>query len=232
MKISIVIPSYNQQEFLPDAVESVLEQTRHTNELIIVDDGSTDNSLKLAQAYLNTDIKLTGQFKIISQVNKGLASARNTGIMNATGDYILFLDADDILLENCLEKMADGIDKTGADIIAPSFKNFGIVNDEIKLHPNPTMEMFRDIGNMIPYFSAIKREALLECGGYSPRMALGYEDYALWFDLFLRGKTLVVLQDTLALYRTKKDSMLTNAVKHHDELMAQIKKDFPSVWQK
>lgn len=229
MKFSIIIPSYNQQEFLPDALDSALEQTRLPDEIIIVDDGSTDDSLMVARSYA---VSYPDTVRLISQVNKGLASARNTGIMNASGDYILPLDADDILLGNCLERMTEAISQTGADIIAPSFKNFGILNTEIKLHPQPTLEMFRDVGNMLPYFCAIKREALQECGGYSPRMALGYEDYHLWLDLLARGKRLCVMQEILVLYRTKENSMLTNAIRHHDELMGQIKKDFPSVWQK
>lgn len=220
---SIVIPSYNQQEFLPDAIESALEQKKDGKQIIVVDDGSTDNSLKIAQSY---------PVKVISQVNKGLASARNTGIMNACGEYILPLDADDILMPDCLEKMSAAIEATHADIIAPSFKNFGVLNEPVILHPQPTLELMRDVGNMLPYFCAIKREALLECGGYSPRMTWGYEDFHLWFDLFMRGKTLVVLKDILVLYRTKSESMLTEANRHRGELLAQIAKDFPSVWQK
>ncbi len=93
MSISIVIPSYNQQEYLPDAIESAIKQGC---EVIIVDDGSTDNSLAIAQKY---------PVKVVSQVNKGLASARNCGIMNATTDYVLFLDADDILEDNAVERI-------------------------------------------------------------------------------------------------------------------------------
>lgn len=227
MRFSVGIPVWNQQEFLPDAVESVLDQTCKDYELLICNDGSPDHSSEIAHKYAEKY-----PIKVIDQCNKGLASARNTLIMNSVGDYFLPLDSDDILLPDCLEKMSDAVEQTQADCVAPSFKNFGIVNNEVKLHPQPTLEMFRDVGNMLPYFSAIKREALLECGGYSPRMQKGYEDLHLWFDLLLREKTLCVMQDILVLYRTKQNSMLTEAVKHHDELMQQIKKDFPLVWQK
>lgn len=222
MKFSVIIPSFNQQEFLPDAIESALDQTRKPCEIIVVDDRSTDLSLEIARKY---------PVKVISQVNKGLAAARNTGIMNAAGDYVLPLDADDILMPNCLERIEDYTVDNSADIMAPSFKNFGILNSEIILHPQPTIELMTQ-GNMLPYFSAIKREALLECGGYSPRMTWGYEDYHLWFDLLSRGKTVVTIPEVLVLYRTKENSMLTEANKHRDELMGQIAKDFPSVWQK
>lgn len=217
--ISIIIPSYNQKEYIADAIDSALSQTVKT-EIIVIDDGSTDGSLEIARGF---------GVKVINQINKGLASARNTGIMNATGDYILPLDADDMLKENCVETILKVIEKTNADIIAPSFKCFGVDNINIILDKNPTIEDFK-VGNRIGYCSAIKKSALLEVGGYSPRMTWGYEDYALWFDLLKRGKTLVTIRDILWLYRTKERSMIHEANEHRDELMAQIKKDNKELW--
>lgn len=223
--LSICIPVFNQAEYLADAIESALDQT-YPCEIIVCNDGSTDKSLEIAKSY-----QLTRNYpiKIINQVNKGLPSARNTLIMNATGDYILFLDSDDILLENAAERIVDAIEKTGADIIAPSFKCFGTQNETITIMPNPTLADFKT-ANRIGYFSAIKRSALLEVGGYSPRMYFGYEDFHLWFDLIKRGKTLAVLSDVLVLYRTKPFSMIHVALQHHDELIGQIIKDHPEVW--
>lgn len=219
MKFSIIIASYNQQDYLPDAIESALNQTLKPFEIIVIDDGSTDHSLEIAHKYFGV--------KVISQVNKGLASARNTGIMNATGEYIMPLDADDILLENCLEKMADSIRQFDVDIIAPSFKTFGVNNMEVVLNPDVKFEDFKN-GNYLGYFSAIRKSKLLEIGGYSPKMLWGYEDYHLWINLLSRGATVKVLKDILVLYRTKESSMIHIAQGHHDELIAQINKDFPS----
>lgn len=213
--ISISISSYNQAETLADAIESAIGQTP---EVIVVDDGSTDNSLSIAEAY-------QGRIKIISQVNKGLSSARNTGIMNATGDYILFLDSDDILMPNCIEVMEKAIRETNADIIAPSMKHFGVLNNEVILPKTLTHQDFMT-ANRIGYFSAIRTSKLKEIGGYSPRMTWGYEDYHLWHNLLSRGAVLVTLQDVLVLYRTKTNSMLATAQQHHEELLAQINKDF------
>jgi glycosyltransferase involved in cell wall biosynthesis len=217
--ISIVIASYNQEEYLKDAIESALNQTVKADEIIIVNDGSTDNSLELARKY---------PVKIIEQVNKGLASARNTGIMNTNSDYILFLDADDILQENCIEVMQQTIQETGADIVAPSFKCFGLHQDTVILMPNPTIEDFK-AANRIGYFSAIRRTKLLEIGGYSPRMTWGWEDLHIWFNLLLRGARLVTIPQTLVLYRTKHESMWLDSRKHSNELWSQIKKDFPTL---
>lgn len=221
MTLSIIIPSFNQQEYLPDAIESVLQQrgSEHT-ELIIIDDGSTDKSLEVAKRYERKGLK------IISQVNKGLASARNSGIMNARYDWVLPLDADDILMDDAVEKILKAIDKNpDADIIAPSFKEFGMRQTEIILMDNPTLEDFKT-ANRIGYFSAIRKSKLLEVGGYSPKMVFGYEDYHLWINLLSTGARLITLPDVLVLYRTKKESMITTAQEHHEELMAQISKDF------
>lgn len=215
--ITIGIPSFNQQEYLPDAIDSALAQTLPC-EIIVVDDGSTDNSLKITRRYGN-------KIKVISQVNKGLASARNTIIMNMTGDFLLPLDADDILKENCAEKIQEVIDKDiYADIIAPSFKTFGTTNEEVIIGDANVMQFLE--ANRIGYFSAIRKSKLLEVGGYSPRMALGFEDWHCWINLLDRGAKLVTLQDILVLYRTKKESMITEAEKHRPELEAQIRKDF------
>lgn len=214
MSISIVIPSYNQQEYLADCIESTISQGAY--EVIVVDDGSTDNSLEIAKKY---------PVKVISQVNKGLASARNTGIMNVTGDYILFLDADDMLLEGAVDKIQTIINQNSASVVAPSFKTFGVVNESIILMENPTVEDFKD-GNRIGYCAAIKRSDLLEIGGYSPKMTYGWEDYHLWFNLLARGKKIVTIPEVLWLYRTKERSMIHEANEHREELFAQINNDF------
>ena len=219
MKITVGIASYNQQDFLPDSIESALNQTVSC-EVICCNDGSTDNSLEIAKKY---------PIKIVDQVNKGLASARNSILMNATGDYIIFLDSDDILLPNCVEKILE-IAKTNSniDIISPSFKCFGKGDDTIILMSNPTIEDFK-VANRIGYCSAIKREKLLEVGGYSPRMTFGYEDLHLWYNLLSRGSTITTIPEVLWLYRTKEHSMWHDALEHHEEMMAQIHKDFHEV---
>ncbi len=218
MKITIGIPSYNQSQYLEQAIDSAITQTIKC-EIIVCDDGSTDNSLKVARQY-------EPEIKVISQVNKGLASARNTIIMNMTGDYLLPLDADDILEGDAVEKILKVIEQTNADIIAPSFRAFGKDKGDVILMDNPTLKDFKT-GNRIGYFSAIKKSKLLEVGGYSPKMVFGYEDLHLWINLLSIGASLVTMKDKLVLYRTKENSMIHDALAHHDELMAQIVKDFP-----
>lgn len=224
-RISVVIPCYNQAQYLPEAVESVLTQTLRPHEVIIVVDGSPDNSLAVAQSYEKYGVK------VINQVNKGLASARNAAIMNMTGDYFMPLDADDKMAPNCIEKITKTIENNpNVDIVAPSFKEFEARDREIILMEKPTIEDFKS-GNRIGYFSATKKEKLLEVGGYNPKMIWGYEDYDIWFDLLKRDSNLVTIPEVLILYRVKEDSMYTESVKHHDELMDQIRKNHPTLFQ-
>lgn len=228
MKISICIPCYNQAEYLPHAIESVLSQTIKPHEIIIVIDGSLDNSLEIAKLY-------EPRVKVINQVNKGLASARNTGLMNMTGDYFMPLDADDMMLENCIERVSQVIEETNADIIAPSFKTFGTTNEKVILMTNPTLEDFKPINgvpmNRIGYFSAIRKSKLLEVGGYNPRMTYGWEDYDIWFDLLKRGAKIVTIPEVLVLYRTKEHSMINEANNHATELWNQICKNHPEIFK-
>lgn len=220
--ITIGIASYNQQEFLPDAIESALSQTVPC-EIIVVNDGSTDHSLEVAKSYESQGVK------IINQVNKGLASARNTVIMNMKGSHLLPLDADDILLDNCVEKMEEAIRDHNSDVIAPSFKSFGVSNGKVVLQQIPSMEDFKT-ANRLAYFSAIKKEVLLEIGGYNPKMTFGWEDWDIWLDIFKRNHSLCVLKDVLVLYRTKEHSMIHDANAHAEELGAQMRKNHPEIY--
>lgn len=230
-KISIVIPSYNQADYLPDAIESCYNQSLTPHEIIIVDDGSTDGSLEIAERYKFSKYPLIeSPVKVIKQVNKGLPSARNSGIMSATGDYVMFLDADDILKENALERIHEEIMATNADIIAPSFKEFGKSNRDVILQ-GFEMQHLKE-ANRLGYFCAVRRSALHEVGGYNPKMKWGYEDWDLWFDLFKRGKSIAIIQEVLVLYRVKEKSMITEANAHSEELWAQLKKNHPDLWPK
>ena len=227
MKISVCIPCFKQAEYLPHAIESVLSQTVKPHEIIVVVDGSPDKSLEIAKSYESKGVQ------VVSQANKGLASARNTGLMNSTGDFFYPLDADDMMLENCIERVSQTIEETDADVIAPSFKCFGLHNDSVVLMQNPTLNDFKPVNgfpmNRIGYFSAIRKSALLEIGGYSPKMTFGWEDYHLWINLLTRGKRIVTIPKILILYRTKESSMIHEANAHAGELMAQIYKDFPQI---
>lgn len=216
-RTTIAIPLFNQKEYFAEAIESALAQTVPV-EIIVINDGSTDGSKFLAEDYAD-------RVKVIHQVNKGLPSARNTGIMNATGEYILPLDADDILLPTAVERMEKVFEDTDADIVSPSFTCFGVENRDVILDMRPDLELFKS-GNRIGYCSMFRRADLLEMGGYSPKMTWGYEDLALTIGLLKRGKKIYTIPEPLWMYRTKQNSMIHTAQEHHAELMAQIKLDY------
>jgi glycosyltransferase involved in cell wall biosynthesis len=228
--ISIIVPCFNQGEYLEDCLESAYSQTVQAHEIIVINDGSTDNSQEVAERYMFREFPMVeSPVRVVTQVNKGLASARNTGIMNATGNYILPLDADDMMLPNTIERITQEIIQTNADIIAPSFQEFGKSDRQVILGGFNMDDL--KTANRLGYFSAIRRSALLECGGYSPKMTWGFEDWHIWFDLFRRGKTIAIVQEILMKYRVKDHSMITVANAHSQELYAQIQKDFNHLFQ-
>jgi len=100
---SIIIPCYNQAHFLSDCLESLFCQEYKNWEAIIVNDGSTDNTKQTVIEFSKIDSRI----KLVDKENGGLSSARNKGIQEANGDYFIFLDADDLLLNNCLKKYAE-----------------------------------------------------------------------------------------------------------------------------
>jgi Glycosyl transferase family 2 len=102
--VSVIIPVYKVEKYIHATVTSVLQQTYENFELLVVDDGSPDRSIEICQQFKNPKIK------IISQKNQGVAAARNTGIRNASGDYLAFLDADDLWLSDKLEKHVEHLD--------------------------------------------------------------------------------------------------------------------------
>ena len=118
VKVSIGIPIYNVSEYLHQCLNSVLSQTFTDFEVILVDDGSTDDSFRICQEYVSRDKR----FKLIHQENKGLAGARNTCLKHMTGDFIAWLDSDDWLENDYLERLVSTQAKTGADIVCIGIK--------------------------------------------------------------------------------------------------------------
>lgn len=115
--VSIIIPSYNHGDVLPNAINSCLQQTHRKIEIIIIDDGSTDNTREtIKELYSNI-----GNIRYFYQKNRGVSSARNRGIKRSRGDYIQFLDADDILLETKLSKQLEQFKKTTAAAVHSDF---------------------------------------------------------------------------------------------------------------
>jgi glycosyltransferase involved in cell wall biosynthesis len=212
MLVSIVIPLFNQEEFVAETIESAWNQTHKEREIVIVNDGSTDSSLSIASRY---------PVRIINQSNRGLAAARNTGIMNSKGDFILPLDSDDKIDSRYIEKTLPLMERS-VGIVSSNMQCFGIDNSLISIG-NISLEE-EMTANKIPVCSLVRKEALLEIGGYNPRMARGYEDWLAWIEILKRGWTHRVINESLFFYRRKAQSMITDAGAHHLELFGDIKK--------
>lgn len=118
LKISVVLPIYNVIEYLDDCVKSILAQSYPTFELILVDDGSTDGSQTLCDQYKQIDERIT----VIHQKNGGLSAARNTGIRYAHGQYITFIDSDDFVAHDYIEKLYCSITESDSDISMCDFQ--------------------------------------------------------------------------------------------------------------
>ncbi len=118
-KITVIIPVYNVENYLKEAIDSVISQTYKNLEILIVDDGSTDDSGKICNEYAQKDIRI----KVFHQSNRGLSGARNTGLKNATGKYIMFLDSDDKFEPQACEIMYNFIEKTKADYAIGNYIN-------------------------------------------------------------------------------------------------------------
>jgi CDP-glycerol glycerophosphotransferase len=110
-RISVVVPIYNVEEYLPACLDSVARQTVDDFEVVMVNDGSTDRSAEIAGQYGRRDPR----FRLVQQENAGLSAARNTGIDAATGEFIAFLDSDDVLPPNAYELLLGALDETGSD---------------------------------------------------------------------------------------------------------------------
>ena len=126
-KVSVIIPVYNVEKYLRQCLDSVVNQTLKDIEIICVDDGSTDNSLKILKEYASKD----DRFIIIEQKNKGAGAARNKGLEIANGEYLYFLDSDDFVDLSALEKLNTQIKKCDADICV--CKNYDFIENENSL---------------------------------------------------------------------------------------------------
>lgn len=112
-KVSIIIPVYNTAAYLPDALDSICKQTLSSLQIIVVDDGSTDNSLQIIQDYAAHDQRI----EVITQPNQGQGVARNHGMKYAKGEYVYFMDSDDILGLDCLETCYEYCKKADLDYV-------------------------------------------------------------------------------------------------------------------
>ena len=118
-KITVIMPVYNVEKYLAEAIETTINQTYKNLEILIIDDGSTDSSGKICDEYAKKDERI----RVIHQENKGLSGARNTGLENATGKYLMFIDSDDLFELDACEIMYNAIEEKNADYVIGNYIN-------------------------------------------------------------------------------------------------------------
>jgi glycosyltransferase involved in cell wall biosynthesis len=205
-RVSVIVPCYNQGEFLAVAVDSVLAQTYRDFEIVVVDDGSTDPATRAALADFRRP-----RTRVIDAVHGGLAAARNLAIAHSTGAYLCALDADDWLDPSFLAKTVPVLDGDPSIAFVSSWlRTFG--EEDWEWTPErcdlPTLLW----ENTVLTAALVRRDAVLAAGGYDAAMPVqGDEDWDLWLTLAERGCRGVILPEVLFHYRRRAGSMSTVA---------------------
>lgn len=217
--ISVVIPCYNGSAFLRTAIDSALNQIHANLEVIVVNDGSTDDSLAIMESYGT-------RIHIVNQANSGLSAARNAGINVANGDLFAFLDSDDWWEADFLSKMSLALDANPKAVIAYcGWQNIGVpggagepfVPPDYESMPDKTEKLFCNPRWPV-HASMIRRSALFEAGLFDPQLK-SCEDFALWLRSAI-PHPIVRVPEVLAYYRHHGNQMISNrariALSHHD----------------
>jgi SAM-dependent methyltransferase/predicted O-methyltransferase YrrM len=218
--ISVVIPCYNQSHFLPQAVNSVINQTYKNWEIIIVNDGSLDTTSTVAKNLIVAHPQY--KIKLVEQTNQGLSRARNAGIAAAEGEYILPLDADDILADRALKKLLEICLKSQEPCVA--FGSYQMFGTENRIVPSTDLYSPENIkqSNTIHPSSLYAKSIFDRVGGYKFEMKEGYEDWEFWVNCHKHGIPFFGTREVVVNYRRYQGSMLENAQSHHHKLVAKI----------
>ena len=205
-KISVIVPVYNAEKYLDSCIQSVLKQTYPNWELILIDDGSKDESGAIADRYKQTENRI----QVVHQQNAGVSAARNQGLDMATGDYIVFLDADDELTTDCLNKLLKNAVENHADIVAgkcSSDRNLTNPSGEITVWRGEEALKNALMDNPFTY-SACAKLFHRECIGntrFVPEIKINEDSYFI-FQLLTKKTTFVGIEDEIYVYKENPDS--------------------------
>lgn len=222
VKISVVLPVYNVANYLKKCLDSLVNQTFKDFEVICVNDGSTDLSLSILEGYALTD----SRFKIITQENQGLSGARNTGIRNVQGEYVLFVDSDDWLAENALELLYNHVQGFNSDITMFKFKYYDESTSLYSEGPFTNLEVINssfftgnfyymdvlDILFKISHapFNKLYKTSFIRNLNAEFLHGSYYEDLEFFYKVFLKSRKVSVLPEYLYFYRIRDQSISTS----------------------
>ncbi len=220
---SVVLPAFNAGKYVSEAVHSILKQTLINFELILINDGSTDDTLTILEEFRRKDTRII----LISRENRGLVASLNEGIDLARGKWIARMDADDIALPRRFERQLKQLEESGADICGSWIKLFGASATKIIKHPetdtaikiemlfgapfaHPTVIMKTDKVNQLRYDSSWEKA----------------EDYDLWERAARASWKMTNVQEVLLMYRQHKSQISTVSLSRQQELTQQIRKRY------
>ncbi|WP_302048290.1 glycosyltransferase family 2 protein [Megamonas funiformis] len=212
MKLSIIIPIYNVEKFLNKCLISVLKQIEKEDELILINDGSTDNSFNICknikEKYKKNNILL------INKKNEGVSVARNIGLKIATGDYIFWIDSDDWLNDNCIKLIKNTIEKTKSDIILFDFYNVSKKNIKLTFifekskmltKKDILIDIAQDRFRSFLWRTVVKRKIYEDI--YFPEGVQMMEDFSIYHILFHKANTFFYIKKPLYYYRLVNNSL-------------------------
>lgn len=196
MKISIIITAYNVEKYIAEAVESALKQTYTNIEIIVINDGSTDNTLEILEAFKD-------KIQLVDQENIGLARTLNKGLQLATGELVAFLDGDDVWIENKLEKQVKAFEHN-PDLEATFGKMEQFLSPELSAEKDRYQFYKGEVAAQVK-ITALFRKKVFEKYGYFPEVQT--LDFIIWFDSAkLQGIVFNQTEDLVAYRRVRSNS--------------------------
>lgn len=200
-KISVITPCYNQALYLADCLDSLIAQTYYNWECMVMDDGSTDNSLEIAQQYAEKDQRI----RYARQSNQGPSAARNNAIALTDGEFIFPLDSDDRIDPTYFEKALKVFEiKPEIKLVYSRCLMFGSRSGEMDLKAYTYQELLR--GNIISNTSMYRRSDYLKTPGYDDTMHVGWEDWEFYISLLSSQDQIYKIDELLYHYRQKPGS--------------------------
>ncbi len=223
--VSIIIPCYNQAQYLEEAVLSAVNQTYPNIEIIIVNDGSSDNTQEVAEGLQN---KYPDIIRIIKQKNQGLSEARNSGIRKSQGDYILPLDSDDTIAQDMISCCLRIMLESNVDLVSSDGQAYGLKSYRINTKDFPECTLL--YSNCFIATMLYHKRVWQETGGYKKNMEGGYEDWEFWINAYKHGFKFKRYPEILFYYRRKKESMYIKSFKKDSYLKAKMVINNPELY--